>query len=171
MKIIYENGNITTIETISIAKTNLAQEMIHFMDSAPNTDYVDIASWFGFNSDIDAIEYIQENVIEFASLCPHDVKVLLEEGKTLTIPQAGIVARCESRTENVESIGCIPLQCIRYGKITGLPSPIEGICYIVSRPVYDAAKTSRRGAADLYVVGETVRQGSIILGCKGLTQP
>lgn len=171
MKIIFNKDNIINVETISVPKTNLAKEMISFMSSCPEADYIDVASWFGFDSEMEVIEYLQKNVIEFSSLCPHDVNIVLGNGEKIIVPQAGFTARCESRTEEVGNIAGIPLQSVRYGDVEGLPPFVEGICYIVSRPVYEAAKASSRGVTDLYVVGETIRDGSTILGCKGLTQP
>lgn len=150
-----------------LATTSMAKEMDNFFVNHPLADWTDLASEFGFAWDSEAEEYYCKNHIILSSLCPHDITIITDNG-TINVPSVG-VARCESQT-TTEYIGDLPIQHIRYGKITGLPEIKEGWYYIVSKPVFEAAQNSERGSADLFTVGETVRNGSEILGCKGLVK-
>lgn len=164
------NNTIVEIKTTRIIRNNLANEILSFAEHHQGCDYCDIASWFGFDSDMQLTAYLDQWAPEISSLCPHDIDIILDNGDIFTIPQAGFIARCDNETYMEMKFGPIPIQHIGYGAVHNLPPRVDGVYYIVSRPVYEAAMNSSRGCADLFMVGETIREGGMVKGCKGLTQ-
>lgn len=164
------NNELIEIKSTRIVRSNLAKEILSFAEHHPGCDYCDITSWFGFSSQMELIDYLDQYAPEISSLCPHDINIVLDDGDIFTIPQAGFVARCDNETYMERKFGPIPIQHIGYGEVYNLPPRVDGVYYVVSRPVYEAAKNSPRGCADLFMVGETIREGGVVKGCKGLTQ-
>lgn len=65
------------------------------------------------------------------------------------------------------SIIDIPVNRVSLGSVEGLPEPLNGVAYIVSRIVAEAAPERD----DLYIPDETVRdEEGRIIGCKALAQ-
>jgi hypothetical protein len=100
----------------------------------------------------------------FINLTPHSITLVNNEGNiVMEIPSSGI-ARCESSRTKVFEIHGIGVNKTSFGEISGLPDPVDGTMYIVSRIVAEASKR-----LDLLVPDETVRDAEgRIIGCKSL---
>lgn len=101
------------------------------------------------------------------NLTPHDVVIITDAGD-VTIPASGIVARVEQTLTPVAILDDnIPLVQAQWGNIVDLPAEQDGILYIVSALVANAAKEQRR--TDCICPAQFVRneQGQII-GAKAL---
>ena len=88
------------------------------------------------------------------------------------IPSSGILPRVSMSNEDAGEIDGIPIQSVLYGDIQGLPEPQEGVYYIVSGLVAQAA--SKIGRKDCLAPGALVRDKnnpSVILGCLFLQNP
>ena len=99
---------------------------------------------------------------------PHAVMIYGENNEVLkTFEPTGVVPRCTVTRKQIGEIDGIPLNTSVFGQVEGLPDPEEGVVWIVSRVVAEAAK--ERG--DLLVTDDAVRddQGRII-GCRALAK-
>ena len=99
----------------------------------------------------------------FINLTPHEVTLVDNQGDiTLVIKPEETPARCAVKREIAFIADCIQVNRSLFGEVVGLPAPIQGTWYIVSRIVAEAAQRS-----DLLVPDETVRnsEGQIV-GCK-----
>ena len=110
---------------------------------------------------------------QLVNLTPHDVKVIFEDGTTLSIPTSGTVARVATSNDTVGGVmteaGTIPVKAVTYGEVTGLPDydPEKSQYFLVSSLV--AARVPDR--RDVLVPGDFVRdeKGNII-GCRSLNR-
>jgi hypothetical protein len=107
---------------------------------------------------------------KIVNLTPHAI-VLMAENETITIKPSGIIARCATTREQVDSIeidGVVfPVNQIGFGAVQGLPDPQDGVCYVVSSLVANAAK----GRSDLLTVDDAVRDGAgNIVGARALAR-
>lgn len=99
----------------------------------------------------------------FINLTPHEVSLVDDQGSILLVIQPEETsARCAVKREIAFLADGVQVNRSVFGEVIGLPDPVEGTWYIVSRIVAEAA---RRG--DLLVPDETVRnsEGQIV-GCK-----
>lgn len=109
--------------------------------------------------------------VRLVNLTPHSITVVGDSGETiLTIPPAGVVARCSVKKERVATIGInnfnIPVSWVTFGEVVDLPEPQDGTIYIVSRAVAEA----RRDRDDLLVPDDLVRdEEGRIVGCRGFS--
>ena len=97
---------------------------------------------------------------------PHALNIVQIDGSTLTLKASGICPRCESNELVDRAIGLIQVTRQTLGHVEGLPDPVPGLYFIVSRLVASATKRD-----DLLVPGALLRddQGKVI-GCKGLSR-
>ena len=97
---------------------------------------------------------------------PHVLNIVQSDGSILTLKASGICPRCESNELVDRAIGLIQVTRQTLGHVEGLPDPVPGLYFIVSRLV--ASATDRD---DLLVPGSLIRddQGKVI-GCKGLSR-
>lgn len=97
---------------------------------------------------------------------PHELNIVQLDGTVLTLPSSGVCPRCESNELVDRAIGLIEITRQTLGHVQGLPDPIPGVYFIVSRLVASAC-----GREDLLVPGALLRddQGKVI-GCKGLSR-
>lgn len=108
-------------------------------------------------------------VIDYVTLInatPHPLNIVQRDGSVLTLEASGICPRCAS-TEVIDgAIGLIDISRQTLGHVEGLPDPVPGLYFIVSRLVASAAKRD-----DLLVPGALLRddQGHVV-GCKGLSR-
>lgn len=103
---------------------------------------------------------------------PHPITITTHGASepALTLPAAprGHIARVETTTEHPYTLVVggteAPSARQRWGQITGLPAPERGVAHVVSAVVAAAALCSARGADDLLVPGEQVRddEGRIV---------
>lgn len=111
--------------------------------------------------------FMLDDGVVLVNMTPHALNIIQRNGETLTVAPSGWVPRCSS-TEEVDGVigGLIELTRQTLGEVEGLPDPIPGAFYVVSRLVASAANRP-----DLLVPGPLVRddQGRVI-GCKGLSR-
>jgi len=79
------------------------------------------------------------------------------------------VSRVNVINDNIGNANGIPVVQPMFGKINGLPGQNKGTIIIASRIVAEAAKAN--GRDDVYSVGQTIRDGSFILGCINFVKP
>jgi len=103
----------------------------------------------------------------FVNLTPHEIRVIGAgpSGSDVIIPASGTVARCESKRTVMGYVNSIPINRTVMGEVYGLPEAVEGVIYLVSRPVAEAAADRE----DLLIPDESVRnEKGVIIGCKAL---
>lgn len=101
------------------------------------------------------------------NLTPHAITVVSGSGEILRqIPASGNLARVSARTVATgEMVDGIPVTTTSYGEVEGLPSPQEGVIYIVSALVAGRVPDRR----DVFIPNESVRDSEgRIIGCKSL---
>lgn len=109
---------------------------------------------------------------------PHPIRILDMQTHTLLLELPAAKARDLARVE-VEPIKCmairepgkqvVPVCSQRWGDIVGLPDQKRGEFHVVSCVVAAAACCNGRGAADLLVPGELVRdKAGNVVGAAGL---
>lgn len=103
------------------------------------------------------------------NLTPHDITVI-SQGKSIVFPKFSVSARVSSKTFFVTSFytseGSIPLTQVVFDELEGLPEPIEGTFFIVSRIVREAAKDR----TDLLVPQGLIRdENGQPIGCESLS--
>lgn len=105
--------------------------------------------------------------MEFVNLCPHQIDVIRADGSTVSYVPSGTVARCSQTERVVDEVDGIVITTQSFGEITGLPDPVDGTMYIVSRLV--AAAVPERH--DLVIPGPLVRNPETgqPSGCRGLS--
>lgn len=98
---------------------------------------------------------------------PHALNIVQSDGSTLTLKASGICPRCASSEIVERAIGLIEVTRQTLGHVEGLPDPVPGLYFIVSRLVASAADNRD----DLLVPGSLIRddQGKVV-GCKGLSR-
>ena len=111
--------------------------------------------------------FIVDDGVVLVNMTPHDLNIVQIDGRILTVAPSGFVPRCASSEVVDGTIGNL-IQVTRQtlGEVEGLPDPIPGTYFIVSRLV--ASATDRD---DLLVPGSLIRddQGKVV-GCKGLSR-
>ena len=97
---------------------------------------------------------------------PHDIVIFGATGGVIvTLKPSGDVARVEQTLVQVGECDGIPIYRRRFGDLVGLPEPVDGVWFVVSALVAQAAP--RRG--DLLSPGELIRNtAGQPIGCRGL---
>ena len=159
------NGNVrgyvlNSAEDAELTESALAREYvgaIHGLSTGAlvwvNEDGVPVQCWWAE----------EEPDLQIVNLTPHEIRI-----GDVRIPSAGL-ARCATVAVPLYVRGCpVPVVRQRFGEVTGLPDPEEGVIYVVSMPVAQAVGRDRD---DIFVPGEQIRdeQGRII-GCKSLAR-
>lgn len=81
------------------------------------------------------------NMSEVINLTPHAVSLADTEGNVVkTFPPCGQVARVTATAEVVGELAGFPVSRSRFGDVVGVPAPREGVVYLVSALVAQAAK-------------------------------
>ena len=108
--------------------------------------------------------------MEIVNLTPHVLNVLNADASIrLDVPPCGTVARVATSRVQTGEVNGLPLFETRFGEVTGLPAPVEGVVLVVSGLV--AGHPSVRDRADVYSPGELVRgPDGQPTGCRGLTR-
>ncbi len=82
------------------------------------------------------------------NLTPHNIVIVGVNGAHMDVPPSGQVARCATIATDAGSVvvdgNTVRLRSVKMGDISGLPAPQDGVMYIVSQPVLQAAKLSGR---------------------------
>jgi hypothetical protein len=99
---------------------------------------------------------------DIVNLTPHAVVIL---GRTI---ESTGVARCSVTTKTVGVRYCLPIVTAQYGEVEGLPAPVPGTAFIVSRLVAAACPNRK----DLLVPADLVRDDAgRVIGCNALEAP
>ncbi|BAM32872.1 hypothetical protein HW260_02090 [Helicobacter cinaedi] len=102
--------------------------------------------------------------MKLINLTLHNLTIHNGEGESTTIAPSGIVARVAAEKENTGCIDGIPVFKTSFGEIQDLPEAQEGVIYVASLLVVQAAKR-----ADVFSPGELLRdEAGQPVGCLGL---
>ena len=119
--------------------------------------------------------------MKLINLTPHRITIYPPAGWTMlgnddspiVVEPSGTVARCAETREIVSTVPQpqgsfeIPVFCVAYGEVGGLPEPAADTAYIVSMRLAQAVPNR----ADVYFPGEAVRDAAgNIIGCVGLSK-
>lgn len=94
--------------------------------------------------------------MDILNLTPHAISVRQCDGKILTVPPSGIVARVSVSRTGKGFIEGVPVSDICNGAVTGVPDSVDDRIYLVSSLV----ATSLPNRADLYVPYDYMRDSS-----------
>jgi hypothetical protein len=102
------------------------------------------------------------NEVKLENFTPHSINLMVEGKEPVVYPSMG-VARVSETREVIGYINNVPVETVKYGQVVGLPSPQDGIYYIVSALVMTAA-TDRH---DLIAPANLVRDAEQkVVGCR-----
>ncbi|WCF11484.1 hypothetical protein NDS46_31500 (plasmid) [Paenibacillus thiaminolyticus] len=104
--------------------------------------------------------------MEFINLTPHDVVIMERNEIIKVIPASGNVARVQTHAKAVGKLDGIEVVKTVWGDIEGLPEPKEGIVYIVSMLVGQAAKRSDVIGPDTSPDSAIRNEAGQIVGCR-----
>lgn len=100
------------------------------------------------------------------NLTPHQINIIADDGKVVSIPPSGQVARVAQTREPRGSIDGITVTYSTFGDVEGLPDPQDGVIYVVSGLVLSAVPDR----TDVFAPGEAVRDGEgRVIGARGLS--
>jgi hypothetical protein len=101
------------------------------------------------------------------NLTPHAVTVFCGEDEQFVFPAAAAAARVEMNREPAGDVNSIPVSRVVVGEVYGLPEPVEGTCFVVSRVVAEACPSRH----DIIVTDGAVRdkEGRVV-GCTGFAR-
>ncbi|MER6605860.1 hypothetical protein ABT282_08065 [Streptomyces sp. NPDC000927] len=103
------------------------------------------------------------------NMTPQLVRILDEDGSLVRdLPPSGKAARLKVTRTGNGSLDGLPVTRTTYGEVEGLPDAEEGVYFLVSLPTALGLMGSRD---DLLVVDREVREGGVIVGCRGLARP
>jgi len=106
--------------------------------------------------------------MKIINLTEHVLRIMTSNGKIISIPPSGNVARVETEKKYVGKVMGIELYHRPFGAVNGLPKPQKDVIYIVSTIVVQALRGARD---DVYAPDELIRNGSgEIVACKGLAR-
>lgn len=99
------------------------------------------------------------------NLTPHTLNIVFPSGEELIIAPSGTIARCKTTSVLIGDVNDIPVSRTQYGEVEGLPDPQEGVIYVTSALVANAAKDRD----DVLIPNDSVRdEHGRIIGCRGL---
>jgi len=112
-------------------------------------------------------------MMKLINLTPHSISLVKDGDILITLPASGTIARVEEVRTDMEPLFVadadddIPVSTVTYGKVEGLPEPVEDTGYVVSFMVREAVGARR---PDVFSPGPLVRDDAgNIIGCLGLT--
>jgi len=100
--------------------------------------------------------------MNIVNLTPHNINLDDADGVRTVIPSSG-VARVASTPGALETVAGVPVPIAgraTYGEIEGLPDPVEGTLYVVSKVVLDVVN-ERGGRDDVVGPGTGPKDGAI----------
>jgi len=106
--------------------------------------------------------------MKFLNLTPHALSIETKDGRMITVPQSGQIARLavtrEPRADLQIGNDVFAISRSTFGAITGLPDAQAGVVLVVSALVAEQAKRS-----DVVSVGELIRDAAgAVIGARGL---
>lgn len=100
------------------------------------------------------------------NLTPHELNIFSDDGKVVSIPPSGQVARVAQTREQRGTIDGLAVTYSTFGDVEGLPDPQDGVIYVVSGLVLSAVPDR----TDVFAPGEAVRDGEgRVIGARGLS--
>lgn len=104
------------------------------------------------------------------NLCEHTLNLTNADGSIrVDVLPSGEIARVATSRTQTGSVQGIPLLLTTYGKVVGLPAPVEGVIFVVSGMV--AGHVDVRDREDVYSPGLLLRDAdNKPIGCRGLTR-
>lgn len=83
--------------------------------------------------------------MNFINLTPHEITVVNDNGeKILHLSPSGVIARVAATYEKVGELDGIPFVRTTFSEIEGLPQPTEGVVFVTSSIVAQAAACQGR---------------------------
>lgn len=105
--------------------------------------------------------------MELVNLTPHDVNYIRDDGTTVTFPSQGVARAAQTTVLDHVTDDGYRITRTSFGEPVDLPEPVEGTYLIVSLATAKAAIQYGRGASDLLMPNETVRDSAgRIIGCR-----
>ena len=104
--------------------------------------------------------------MEFINCTPHALTI---EGLG-TLAPSGVTPRCAAMRVKVAPVGGVRISSLILGDVTGLPVPVEGVCYVVSTLVLSALKGVRKDVYAPDTGPDAVRENGQIVAVRGLVQ-
>lgn len=110
--------------------------------------------------------------MDLINCTPHKINLVGQNDEPVAvIPPSENTARVSVSRKTVDTVGVngreIPVNVSVFGDVIGLPDPKDGVRYIVSRIVADAASDRD----DLLIVDDTVRdEEKRIVGCRAFAR-
>ena len=112
------------------------------------------------------------------NLTPHEINIYVYPASgtvIVTVPSTGVARCAESVRDTGATVGHypvpvgVPIVETTYGDVEGLPAPVAGTRYVVSRIVRSALGAGTR--PDVLCPGKGVRdEAGRIIGCEGLSR-
>lgn len=100
------------------------------------------------------------------NLTPHELNIFSDDGKVVSIPPSGRVARVAQTREQRGTIDGLAVTYSTFGDVEELPEPQDGVIYVVSGLVLSAVPDR----ADVFAPGEAVRDDAgRVIGARGLS--
>ena len=108
--------------------------------------------------------------VKLVNLTPHEIRLIPEDGIEVVLPPSGEVARCAVERRLVGQLLChsvlVPLHRTVFGAVEGLPKPQDGVVYVVSALVAQAARRP-----DVVSVDDAVRDSEgRVVGARALAR-
>ena len=100
--------------------------------------------------------------MNIVNLTPHALTLIAPSGEHHIIPASGSVARVASTPGTVEAregFPCLIASPTKFGEVTGLPAPQDGVVFVVSGMVGSAL--AGRGRTDVFVPGTGPNDGAV----------
>lgn len=114
--------------------------------------------------------------MKIVNLTPHELNFMPEgpDGPQVTIEPSGVVARCATTREAVDTVEIdgveVPINQTSFGALEGLPEPKDDVVYVVSALAAQAAV--KAGRTDVFIVDDSVRdEAGRIIGARALARP
>jgi hypothetical protein len=99
--------------------------------------------------------------MQFVNLTPHLVRIHKNGQQIFEFPPSGVVARvAQQPSQLIDELGGVPIGVPgKFGDVEGVPSPQEGVGYIVSGLL--GARFEGKGRRDIYVPATGPKDGVI----------
>ena len=105
--------------------------------------------------------------MEIVNLTPHAIAVELSEGERRIFAPSGSIARVQSTSIVIGNVDGVPVSRATLGAVTGLPPAADGVIFLVSAMVAQAAQRADVVSPD---TGPTaIRENGQVVAVRGLT--
>ena len=108
--------------------------------------------------------------MQLVNVTPHAITILTDGADPVVLPVSGMIARCATTTQDRGTVAGMPVTATTFGEVVDLPAPQDGVAYVASLLVVQAAWSV--GRRDVYSPGVLVRDAAgLPVGCRGLSVP